>query len=101
MRDSWTCNSILSLFDLKVSEFYAMNPSVGPDCTGLALGTYYCVSWFPNGDNPDDWGYQYTNTAVPTATSTTTTASGSGVATPSPVQVRAELLARTFHSCFQ
>lgn len=99
VRDSWTCNSLLALFDLKVSELYAMNPSIGPDCTRLAVGTYYCVSWFPNGENPDDWGYQYTDTAIPTATSTTT--GGGGVATPSPVQVRAELGARTLYSFFR
>lgn len=79
------CNSLLGLYDLTIAELYEMNPSVGSDCTGLNVGTYYCVSWFPNGENPDDWGYQYTDTAVVTATSTVPS---DGISTPSPVQVR-------------
>lgn len=88
------CSSILSLYDLTIAELYAMNPSVGTDCTGMAEGTYYCVSWFANGINPDDWGYQYASTVIPTATSTTA-AAGDGVSTPSPVQVRIQPASRS------
>ncbi|KAL1869674.1 hypothetical protein Daus18300_005529 [Diaporthe australafricana] len=79
------CQDLLALYDLTIAELYSMNPSIGPDCTGLAIGTYYCVSWFPDGLNPPDWGYQYTDTAIPTTTSTAT-GTISGVSTPSPVQ---------------
>lgn len=80
------CSSILGLYDLTLAELYTMNPSVESDCSGLDVGTYYCVSWFENGENPDDWGYEYTNTVIPTATVTSSTIGG-GVSTPAPVQV--------------
>lgn len=79
------CDSLLAMYDLTIAELYAMNPSVGSDCRGLDVGTYYCVSWFPDGINPDDWGYEYTGTALVTATSTS---AGNGISTPSPIQVR-------------
>lgn len=87
MHDFNDCADLRALYDLTLAELYLLNPSVGPDCAGLEVGTYYCVSWFPDGHNSDDWGYQYIDTAVATATSTST---GAGVSTPSPVQVRAE-----------
>jgi hypothetical protein len=46
------CLSILTLFDLTIAELYAMNPSIHSDCTGMVVGTYYCVSWYPNGVPP-------------------------------------------------
>lgn len=80
-----TCKSILAVYDLTMAEFYMLNPSVGSDCSGLAVGTYYCLSWFPDGDNPADWGYQATATWTG---STTATTSGDGISTPTAVQVR-------------
>jgi hypothetical protein len=33
---------------LSAEDFLAMNPTVGDECTGLVLGTYYCVSTDPD-----------------------------------------------------
>lgn len=80
MDDYTDCTSLLALYDLTLDELYLMNPSVGPDCAGLEKSTKYCVSWFPNGENPEHWAYQYTGTAIVTANYTNT---GSSVSTPS------------------
>ncbi|KAH8655300.1 hypothetical protein BX600DRAFT_525233 [Xylariales sp. PMI_506] len=76
-----TCASILSVFYLDIAQFYAWNPSVGDDCTGLAVGTYYCISTYPNGVPPDVDDDDTTTTGGATATATGTT-----ISTPSPVQ---------------
>lgn len=99
MEDYYNCADILALHDLTLDKLYLMNPSVGPDCAGLETGTYYCVSWFPDGYNPEDWGYQYTDTAIvtgiSTSTATATTTPGSttaagdaqvAITTPAPYQ---------------
>lgn len=65
-----------------------MNPSVKEDCSGLVLGTYYCVSTYPDGVPPGQPGWTGPTFPLPdeTATATSTTTSTSGVSTPSPVQ---------------
>ncbi|KAL4733764.1 hypothetical protein BDV11DRAFT_175388 [Aspergillus similis] len=75
-----TCETILDNYWLAFEELYAMNPSIKDDCSGLVMGTYYCISTYPEGvpgGQPDwtgptyEWG---------------TTSTSSGVSTPSPVQ---------------
>lgn len=91
-----TCAGILIVFELTVDVLYAMNPSVGADCTGMALGTYYCISTYPDGvpaglygdgGSATSSGVTSTSaTSTATSTSSTTTSTGGGVPTPSPVQ---------------
>ncbi|KAJ8110046.1 hypothetical protein OPT61_g7001 [Boeremia exigua] len=63
---------------LTVADFFKMNPSVGKDCTGLSVGTLYCLStleigmWAPSEDIDS-----------PSPTSTTAPISSG---TPTPVQ---------------
>ena len=54
-----------------------MNPSVKDDCTGLTIGTYYCISIDKDGLPP---------TSLPTPTPTTTIPTGTGIPTPTPTQ---------------
>ncbi|KAM0811391.1 putative LysM domain-containing protein [Seiridium cardinale] len=62
------------------------NPTVGEDCTGLAVGTYYCVSTYPD-IVPPPFPYVETDDDTTTTTATATaSSSGDGVTTPSPVQ---------------
>lgn len=35
-----TCDTILNLWGLTLGQFYAWNPSVGADCTGMWAGEY-------------------------------------------------------------
>lgn len=35
-----TCEEILSIYEITISQFYAWNPSVGPDCLGMWSGAY-------------------------------------------------------------
>lgn len=54
-----------------------MNPSVGPDCSGLTVGTNYCVSTYPNGEDPnEDWDG---DDSIPSISPT-------GIITPTPTQ---------------
>ncbi|KAF5874875.1 uncharacterized protein Bfra_003324 [Botrytis fragariae] len=69
-----TCEDILVIFNLNITQFYDWNPSVGSDCVGMDLGTYYCVSIFPGGQPPSEPDPD--GDATPTSTS---------VSTPSPI----------------
>ena len=44
VSDYDTSFSIIHTYHLAMDEFYAMNPSVKNDCSGLARGTNYCIS---------------------------------------------------------
>ena len=83
------CSSFLGLYDLTLAQFYAFNPSVNSDCSGLNAGTYYCVSTEEDGGPPPE----NTSTEFPstTVTTTTTTSSPTGIVTPTPTQVRPSL----------
>ncbi|KAI0190612.1 hypothetical protein F4808DRAFT_401018 [Astrocystis sublimbata] len=61
-----TCEDILSMFYLTIGEFYKLNPSVGKECTHLAIGTYYCVLTTDMLDDDED----DTNTGKPGTTTT-------------------------------
>ena len=82
-----TCSGILTNFYLTIAEFYAMNPSVGSDCTGMNLGTYYCISTYPGGIPP---GQPYSaisaSLGLGNGTSTTSGSSTTGIVTPTPTQ---------------
>ncbi|KAJ0281888.1 hypothetical protein CBS470a_008049 [Colletotrichum nupharicola] len=69
------------LNSLTIAQFFAFNPSVKSDCSGMVIGTYYCTSTEPDGSPPleDDDGQT-------TPSTTTGTSSTTGIATPSPVQ---------------
>ncbi|KAL2683337.1 hypothetical protein Neosp_007807 [[Neocosmospora] mangrovei] len=76
------CESLLLTTWLEFDDFYRMNPSVKSDCTGLAVGTYYCISTNADGSPPL---YEDEDEDT-TTTSTSATATGTDVVTPSPVQ---------------
>lgn len=72
-----TCKSVLDIAYLTFAEFYNMNPSVGPDCSGLSVGANYCMLTYPDGINPnDDWDE---DDNIPSALCT-------GIITPTPTQ---------------
>ncbi|PTB40686.1 carbohydrate-binding module family 50 protein [Trichoderma asperellum CBS 433.97] len=71
-----TCRDILYIAQLSFADFYQMNPSVGPDCSGLVVGTNYCISTYPNGNDPNEWDG---DASIPSASST-------GIITPTPIQ---------------
>ncbi|KAF2223855.1 hypothetical protein BDZ85DRAFT_236355 [Elsinoe ampelina] len=80
------CESHLALARLTIDALYKYNPSVGPDCRGFVLGTYYCWS---TGDEQDSEPPPSTTGGSPTTTtgrSPTTTAPTGGVVTPTPTQ---------------
>ncbi|KAI8244851.1 LysM domain-containing protein [Colletotrichum sp. SAR 10_96] len=76
-----SCAVVLDLNSLTIAQFFAFNPSVKSDCSGMVIGTYYCTSTEPDGSPPleDDDGQT-------TPSTTTGTSSPTGIATPSPVQ---------------
>lgn len=79
-----TCADILSNTGLTIAQLYAMNPSIKSDCTGMAIGTYYCYV------SPSVLANS-TSTAPPTTTSSsppTVTTGADGIPTPLPTQVR-------------
>ncbi|KAL2759724.1 carbohydrate-binding module family 50 protein [Sodiomyces alcalophilus JCM 7366] len=49
-----TCETVLMRTRLSIDEFYTMNPSVNSDCSGMALGTYYCISTHHQGLTPSE-----------------------------------------------
>lgn len=72
------CGVMVENFDLPMSEFYKINPSVGADCSNLSLGSHYCIR------TPDIPAIDGDISITPSPTSTTPPiASG----TPSPIQV--------------
>lgn len=78
------------MYTLSIAVFHKMNPSVGEDCSKMALGTYYCLSTYPYGDGvgiPDSESpTNPTKTSATKTTSSSTKTTGTGVVTPSPIQ---------------
>lgn len=70
-----SCQSILDEYDLTIATFFAWNPAVKADCSGLWVKTYACVGTTTGVPPP-------TTTSVPPPTST----NGNGIATPTPTQ---------------
>ncbi|KAF4331818.1 peptidoglycan-binding lysin domain protein [Fusarium beomiforme] len=85
-----TCQNIMDQYYLNIKQFYSMNLVVKEDCTGLAMGIWYCVSIWPDGDYPldpadaddADSDFSATSTSEDKSTSAINTASS----TPSPIQ---------------
>ncbi|RGP69883.1 hypothetical protein FLONG3_7638 [Fusarium longipes] len=69
-----TCSSIESYYKLPFAQFFAWNPAVEKDCSGLWVGYWVCVSVK---------GYKPTTTTKDTAT---TTLPANGIKTPLPIQ---------------
>lgn len=92
------CDSMLMNIDLTMADFYTMNPSVNSDCSGMAVGTYYCVSIDPNGLIGSDGSTNSTNstTSLPSGTPTPT-ATSSPITTPSPTQSGMVANCNSFH----
>lgn len=65
VQSGYTCDDIISEYDITLDDFYAWNPAVGDDCTDLDTSFYVCIG------------------ILGAAAATTTTSS---VSTPSPVQ---------------
>ncbi|UKZ80304.1 hypothetical protein TrVFT333_008061 [Trichoderma virens FT-333] len=83
LESSDTCQEVLQIAHLTFAEFYGMNPSVGPYCAGLVLGTNYCISTYPNGMKlNDDWDG---DDSIPSSSSSTTSMV-TGIVTPMPTQ---------------
>jgi hypothetical protein len=87
-----TCGGILNVFGLTIAKFFAMNPGVKSDCTGMNLGTYYCISTNPGG-GPGSAAFSdisaslgFTGNATGTGKGTYPTSTGSGIVTPTPTQ---------------
>lgn len=62
-----TCSSVVSNYDITLTQFYIWNPAVGSSCSYLDVGDYVCVGATGN-------------------TTTTPTTSGNGITTPTPIQ---------------
>ncbi|KAI1340015.1 hypothetical protein F5Y15DRAFT_423443 [Xylariaceae sp. FL0016] len=101
-----TCQGLMIMFSLNITLFYDWNPSVGPDCDELSVGTYYCVSIYENGDTPptDDTGPITTTSIGNGSTSASggsssipSSTTGNGVSTPSPVQTGITASCDEFH----
>ncbi|KAG5819382.1 hypothetical protein H9Q74_001138 [Fusarium xylarioides] len=69
-----TCENILAQFYLDIEQFYAMNPTIGKDCTGLAM--------VPEDEDNDDDGL---TTSVVSSTNVASV-TGTTASTPSPIQ---------------
>ncbi|KAH7017948.1 putative LysM domain protein [Microdochium trichocladiopsis] len=70
-----TCAAIVAAAGINGPIFYAWNPAVNSDCTGLWSDTWVCIG--------DTVGPSIT---LQPPASTTTTSAGNGVVTPQPVQ---------------
>jgi LysM repeat protein len=79
-----TCSGMLAGIRLSMSSFFAMNPSVKSDCSGIAAGTYYCIESLlislGIGNSTSN------STGSITVSSPSSTSSGNGIATPTPLQ---------------
>lgn len=84
-----SCAAHLDALRMPIATLYQYNPSVGADCLGFVLGTYYCWSTSLDGSVPDDGsgagGGVSSSSTVATSTVPTTTTSP-GVTTPTPTQ---------------
>lgn len=39
-KNGLTCEDILDIYELTITQFYKMNPSVGADCSGMWVGRH-------------------------------------------------------------
>lgn len=40
-----TCQVLLDMYSLTIAQFFAYNPAVGADCSGLWLGMFFPWIW--------------------------------------------------------
>lgn len=73
VKPDTTCQSILNEYSISLATFFAWNPSVKADCSGLWINTYACVGTTSSA----------TTTSVPPPPTST---SGNGIPTPTPIQ---------------
>ncbi|KAI8943233.1 hypothetical protein NX059_001255 [Plenodomus lindquistii] len=87
-----TCSQIISYNKITLANFYAWNPSVKADCSGMWAEVYVCVGTIGGNSSP-------TTTTKPTTTvkPTTTTTTGNGIATPTPIQPGMISSCKKFH----
>ncbi|KAF5697167.1 peptidoglycan-binding lysin domain-containing protein [Fusarium mundagurra] len=81
-----TCENIMAQYLVNINQFYSMNPTIGKDCTGLAMGTWYCVSIWPDGDAPGDQNSVPAITTTAKSGTTGASATNTASSTPSPIQ---------------
>lgn len=72
-----SCQEILDEYGISLATFFAWNPSVKADCTGLWINTYACVGTVSGAPTST-----VTSTSAPPPTST----GGNGIPTPTPIQ---------------
>ena len=70
------CYNLAAHYNITLDDFYAWNPAVKDDCSGLDTGFYVCVGIVSSATS-----------TTPTSTTATTTSSATGVVTPTPHQV--------------
>jgi LysM repeat protein len=81
-----TCDSIEKYYKLSFAQFFAWNPAVGEDCSGLWANYNVCVSVR---------GYKPSTTMI--ITKPTTTKPTNGISTPSPIQDNMVKSCEKFH----
>ncbi|BDD54501.1 hypothetical protein MPDQ_004974 [Monascus purpureus] len=82
------CTTITTASGISLDDLVAWNPSIKPDCSGLAPNTYICVGVPSNASTTSSSSLSASPTGTITAsvsTTPTTTSAATG-ATPSPVQ---------------
>ncbi len=87
------CWAIANAASIPLDTFYALNPAVGTDCSGLLSGFYVCLGLASDGvpattittGDPVP-GVATSTVRITTSAATTTTSAASVAATPSPVQ---------------
>ena len=72
VKENDGCRDVATAHGISLSDFYAWNPALKGDCSGLWADVYVCVGLIGQ-----------TATSTTTATATTT---GNGIATPQPTQ---------------
>ncbi|KAL8693835.1 MAG: hypothetical protein Q9224_003679 [Gallowayella concinna] len=89
IKKGWTCQGILRTYGLTIAQFFAYNPAVKSDCSGLWLGMSLSHSGCPITESwlTRNQGYKYCVRAPGFEASTTSgsaTVTTSGVGNPAP-----------------
>lgn len=66
------CSAIANQYSIALDDFYAWNPAVKTDCSGLQADVYVCIG--------------IATTATPVSTTVSSTTTTTGIVTPTPVQ---------------
>ncbi|KAJ4386834.1 hypothetical protein N0V93_009732 [Gnomoniopsis smithogilvyi] len=76
------CEAIATKYNITLADFYAWNPAVKTDCSGLDANDYVCV-----GIDASSSATGSSTTTPSTTTSTSTTGTATGIVTPTPTQI--------------